>query len=719
MRKIVVTFCIVLITLVAYADEGMWLPMLLEYNIGDMRSKGFKLKSQDLYNINTSSLKDAVVNIRGCTGELISSDGLLLTNHHCGYGQIQAHSSVENDYLTDGFWAMSRNEELPNRGMEARFLIRMSDVTTKALTAVKAEMSDKERIDLINSNINAILQEAKVNEPGYAHSVSAMFSGNQYILFTYEVFKDVRLVGAPPSSIGKFGGDTDNWMWPRHTGDFALFRIYADKNNKPADYSPDNVPYTPRNHFKISLKGVKAGDFTLVYGYPGTTQEYLPSYAIQNVIEQSNPHKIRLREARLALMNDFMRNDPEVRIKYAAKNASVANAWKKWIGEKRGLERLDAIGKKQAFEQQFTQWAKADVKRQQQYGDLLPQFKQLYTNVRPYQLATDYYNEAFRAIEMIAFVARFEPLIEELKKKKPDEDKIIRLKSDLKPIIEDFYKNYHMPFDKQLFALLLAEYYNNVPEQFRTAKIDELYNTYQGNFAALAEKVYTETCFANADWAMALLNDFSTEKKINELEVDFFYQLWIDVSGNYKEKVMSEMGEINTQLANLQRIYMKGQMEMQPNRHFYPDANSTLRIAYGKVEGFRPINAVIYDYYSTLDGIIEKGNMGVYDYVVPGKLKQLWQTKNYGQYAMSDGQMPVAFIASNHTSGGNSGSPILNARGELIGVNFDRCWEGTMSDYMFDPAFCRNISVDIRYVLFIIDKFAGATHLIDEMTIVK
>ncbi|MDR1054861.1 MAG: S46 family peptidase [Prevotellaceae bacterium] len=720
MKKILFSTLIILCTcFIARADEGMWIPMLLKYNIADMNAKGFKLTADDLYNINSSSLKDAVVGIRGCTAELISDDGLIITNHHCGYGQIQSHSSIEHDYLTDGFWAMSRDKELSNRGsMEARFLIRMTDVTDKALTAVKDNLIEEERTKLIASNIKAITDEAKANEPNYTHSITAMFNGNQYVLFTYEVYKDVRLVGAPPSAIGKFGGDTDNWMWPRHTGDFTLFRIYAGKDNKPAEYSIDNVPYKPKCHFKISLKGVNEGDFTLVYGYPGTTQEYLPSYAIQNVIELSNPHKIALRDMRLNLMNDYMKRDDKVRIQYASKNAGVANAWKKWIGEKKGLERLDAVGKKQIFEAEFTKWLNTNTYRKKQYGDLLSQFKQLYTDIRPYSLATDYYNEAFRAIEMVSFIARFSPLINELKKDNPSAETINRLQKALKSVIEDFYKDYHMPYDKQIFGMMLNQYYINTPEQFRAEAINKLHAEYNGDFTKLADKFYAETHFADTGWGLALANGID-KYKVKEIETDSFYQLWKAVTDNYTNKVQAPMGEIAKKLAVLQRTYMKGQMEMQPNGNFYPDANSTLRVTYGKVEGFRPLDGVIYDYYSTIEGVIEKGNMGIYDYVVPTKLKKLWQNKDYGDYAMKNGQMPVCFIASNHTSGGNSGSPLLNANGELVGINFDRCWESTMSDYMFDPNYCRNISVDIRYVLFIIDKYAEAKHLINEMTIVK
>lgn len=715
-RRLTLSCCLLFLLLpcIARADEGMWMPMFLKYNVADMKKKGFKLKAEDLYSINRSSMKDAIVNIRGCTGEMISDQGLLLTNHHCGLGQIQSHSSVEFDYLTNGFWAATLADELPCPGMTAQFVVRMDDVTIDVLKGVAENMDEQARKAQIDTNIKQLVAKETLNNPAYTYTVSSMFDGNQYILFVYELFTDVRLVGAPPAAIGKFGGDTDNWMWPRHTGDFCLFRIYADANNQPAAYSKDNQVYRPKHHFKISLKGIHENDFTLIYGFPGRTMEYLPSYAIKNVVEQSDPHKIRLREMRLDLMKHMMEADPKVRIQYASKSAGVANAWKKWIGELKGLERLNALEKKQGFEKEFAAWAAADPARQQQYGDLLFRFDTLYAKVRPYALADDYYKEAFQAIELIALAARIEKLVDDHRQGKD----IRPLQKSLKPVIEAFYKDYHQPYDRRLLVEMLKAYQLYVPEAYRPLALDKLYQAFQDDLDALSETAFSNTLFNKSDQILSL-TDTITAEQLTELENDFFYNLWVNVSAEYKQKIAPVLNETTLELAALQRRYMKGQMEMQHKHIFYPDANSTLRVAYGKVGGFRPTDGVIYDYYTTLDGIMEKDNPDIYDYRVPMRLKELWKNKDYGPYATKDGQLPVAFIATNHTTGGNSGSPVLNARGELIGLNFDRCWESTMSDYMFDPDYCRNIAVDIRYVLFLIDKYAQAGRLIDEMTLVK
>lgn len=680
-----------------YADEGMWLPSLIEQGrIKDMRSKGFRLKAQDLYAVNQASLKDAIVRFgSGCTGELISDQGLLITNHHCGYGQIQQHSSVEHDYLTDGFAAMNRSEELANPGLVVSFLVEMKDVTDQILKGVTARMSESERTRIIDANKKAVVKAATAGNH-YKASVEALYYGNQYFLFVYEVFEDVRLVFAPPSAVGKFGGDTDNWMWPRHTGDFSIFRIYAGKDNKPAKFSPDNVPYVPKKSFTISLKGMKEGDFTFVYGFPGRTYQYLHSEAVRYIQEKSDPHKVKLRTIRLNIMNEAMAQDQAVRIQYAAKNASVSNAWKKWQGEMKGLERLGTVGKKQAFEQQFEAWA-AD---KPEFAGMTEQLAALYDSLEPYALARDYHTEAVMAIELLKFAGTFA----DAKDLKPE------TLAKLQETADKFFKDYVPAIDRKTTEALLTEYEKNVPAKFRPASL---------NLRTFAETIFKNSIFTDSlqiKQLLALGDTVAMRKKIDEDKAVIGYK---GFTGTYKTKIEPIYTTLNKRIDEKYRTYMRGMMEMSKGEHeFYPDANSTLRIAYGKVDGYRPLDAVYYEPNTTLDGVMQKDNPEIYDYDVPAKLRQIYETKDYGTWAVN-GTVPVAFIATNHTTGGNSGSPVLNDRGELIGVNFDRCWEGTMSDLEYDPVVCRNIALDIRYALFLIDKVGGAGYLLEEMNFAK
>ncbi|WP_047451020.1 S46 family peptidase [Alistipes sp. ZOR0009] len=697
------------------ADEGMWLPIFAEkYNLKAMKDKGFKLTAEDIYSENQNSLKEAVVLFgRGCTGEIISKEGLVITNHHCGFDNIQSHSSVEHDYLKNGFWAYKLGDELPNPGLSVKILVKMEDVTSQVLKGVTAQMAEKDRQTTIKNNSKDILKKVEA-ATGCKATVEAMFYGNQYMLFVYEEYKDVRLVGAPPSAIGKFGGDTDNWMWPRHTGDFSLFRIYADKNNKPASYSPNNVPFKPSRSLKISLKGIKEGDFTMVYGYPGRTQEYLPASSIKLITEVSNPNKIRLRTKRLDIQNAEMSKNQAVRIQYAAKNASIANAWKKWQGELKGLVRLNAVAKKQQFESEFTAWAKANGKTQ--FADVVALLDANNAASTTLTIAKDFQTEALWSIESARFAAAFDSLVILSKDKQPNADAIKRQTDKLKKIADGFFKDYYRPIDQQTFVAMLEEFDANVPTSFKPAIIANLKAKYKG-FDKLAEKVYAKSIFSNQDQFNELINSYAP-KRYKVIDEDPIFQIVMAVNNLYKETVDKPLQDLRNEQNLLLRTYMQGQMEFQPQKVFYPDANSTLRIAYGKVEGYMPVDAVKYHYQSTIEGIMQKDNPNIYDYDVPAKLRELYKTKDYGRYAVN-GTVPVAFTASNHTTGGNSGSPVLDAEGNLIGVNFDRCWEGTMSDLMYDPDQCRNITLDIRYALFIIDKYAGAKRLIDEMDIVQ
>jgi len=709
-RLILALFIIVSISTKVSADEGMWIPILLEkYNYADMKAKGFKLTPEDIYSVNHSSMKDAVVIFgRGCTGELISDQGLLITNHHCGYGQIQAHSSVDHDYLTDGFWAYNKSEELVNPGLTVTFLVSMEEITEQVLDGTNENMSEPEINAIIEQNISKLKAEA-VEGTHYSAVIKPFFSGNNYYLFINEVYKDIRLVGTPPSAIGKFGGDTDNWMWPRHTGDFSMFRIYADKNNQPAEYSKDNVPYKPKRHFPVSIKGVEKGDFTMVFGYPGKTEEYLPSYAVEYITQFKNPNIINLREQKLNIIKADMETSAKIRIQYSSKAAGVANGWKKWIGENRGLKRLDAIAKKQELEKEFTNWVNDDETRIAKYDSILPNYAKLYKEFTPYSVTQNYIFEGAFGIELTDFMWEFMAL-----EHSTDENRE-QILNRLQGKTNAHFKNYNAPTDKKIFAKLWQIYADSVDADYYPDFINIVNKKYKGDYNKYADYIYSKSIFTDKARTEEFLNNYSEKKLIN----DPAYKILVNVMNIYRNKVGIHTKHIQEQITSLDKQYMKAILDYRKGENLYPDANFTLRIAYGNVDTYNPKDAVKYEYFTTLDGIIAKDNPDIYDYRVPTKLKGLYENKDYSQYADKDGKMHVCFIATNHTTGGNSGSPVINGNGELIGVNFDRNWEGTMSDIMYDPDQCRNITLDIRYALFIVDKFAGAHNLIEEMTIVK
>jgi hypothetical protein len=719
MRRIISLISIlILFQFTARSDEGMWIPLFLnDLNEAEMQAMGMNITAEDIYSINQSSLKDAIMIFGGgCTAELVSDQGLILTNHHCGYRRIQAHSSVEHDYLTDGFWAMDKSEELSNPGLSVTFLVRMEEVTERVLADITNEMIESVRKDSIRSKIDEIVEEA-TKDNHYKALVKPFYYGNRYFLFVNEEFEDVRLVGAPPSNIGKFGGDTDNWMWPRHTGDFSVFRIYADSSNQPAAYSENNVPYKPKSHLSVSLGGVEKGDFTFVFGYPGSTQEYIPSFAVDNLVNTTNPVRIGVRDKKIEIFKKYMNQSPEMRIQYSAKQASVSNGWKKWIGENRGIKRLKTIDQKREFEAEFTNWVNSSEELKSKYGDLLEEFEKIYSANKMLDYNANYIREAGFGVEIIRFATGFQRLVT-YSKNKETYPKMLTEVERLKTRLPAYFKDYQVVVDKELFSTLLSDYYKNVePTEIPQVLVD-LNKKYKGDFETMAEEVFENSVFASEEKITAFLNKYKSSSA-KKMEKDMAYKIAEGISNKYYEEYRPKLMASYNKIDSLMRFYMQAQIEMQPHKKIYPDANFTLRVAYGNVDGYNPDDAIFFNHFTTLDGIMEKEDPEIYDYVVEEKLKELYNAKDYGRYGDKDGSMHVCFTATNHTTGGNSGSPVLDADGNLIGINFDRCWEGTMSDIVYDITQCRNIAIDIRYCLFIIDKFAGAGHLVEEMTIVK
>lgn len=696
------------------ADEGMWLPLLLgKMNEAQMKSLGMKISAKDIYSINSGSLKDAIVSFGGfCTGDVISSKGLVLTNHHCGFDAIQNHSTLDRNYIRDGFWAKNNAEEIPNPGLFVTFIVRIEDVSALALKGVTASMSESERQSAIDKNIAALRKELK--KESYQDSfVRGFFEGNQYYLFVTERYNDIRLVGAPPSSIGNFGKDTDNWMWPRHTGDFSMFRIYAGKDNKPAEYSADNIPYTPKRSLAISMDGVAANDFTMVFGFPGKTNQYLHSAAVNQVMTLNDPAKITIRDKALGVIDGFMRKDEQIKIQYASKYAGISNAWKKWQGEVLGLTITNALGKKKAYEAEFQKRVDASPVLSSKYKNLLGDLETAYGQISPFGVARDYYLEIMSKIELFTVYNWIGSLRKFENDPKGYEQRLIQVKD----MLDGFYKEYNAAVDQQLFQALIPLYIQDQDVKFQSTALRTSLSEYKDDYAAMSAAFFGNTMFDEPEAVNALLNKSSSEV-ITALNKDISAKLYSELVTTYSGSVAKNLNEVQDRINLLNRTYMAAQMEVFKEKKFYPDANSTLRVTYGKVNGYNPRDAVKYDHYTYLDGVMDKYVPGDYEFDLPQKLRDLYKAKDYGQYG-KNGKMPVCFIATNHTTGGNSGSPALDANGNLVGLNFDRVWEGTMSDINYDASICRNIMVDIRYVLFIVDKYAGAGHLVKEMKLVR
>ena len=694
----------------AAADEGMWIPMLLGRNQTAMQKAGMRITAQDIYDINNACLKDAVILFnQGCTGEFVSDQGLFLTNHHCGYYYITSNSTVEHDYLTHGFWAMTREQEIPCKGLTATRLVRMEEVTNRVLAGISDKTSEEERERIVKQNIAIITTEA-VAGTHYKAVIKPFYYGNQYFMYINEVFTDVRLVGAPPSNIGKFGGDTDNWMWPRHTGDFSMFRVYVGADGKPAPYSKDNVAYKPLKHLDISLRGVDEGDFTFVFGYPGTTQRYVTHHQMDLQAMQENPIRIALRDIRLKHYKAAMELSPAQRLKYASKVASIANGWKKWQGETLGIQRLDGINQKKAQEAEFQAWAD----KRGEYRNVLREIGHAYDRIAPIEIEWTYFNEAVMASDFMNRAYKLRQAIDY----SASNDSLARIECDkLMAANEKYFEDFaqHTIVDRAIFVETFLYMWRAGYAPYMDKKCKD-----EAAVQKALEGIYDKSMLTNKDKYNKFLKSYKAKDWQKARQEDPALALFNEAYSYAYTTDKEALYDANKRLVNsCMRTYVRGMMAQYPDSNFFPDANLTLRVAYGHVQGFRPKDAIYYTPYSTLEGIIEKENPDIYDYVVEPRLKELYRTKDYGRYANLRGEMPVCFLATNHTTGGNSGSPVLNADGQLIGINFDRCWEGTMSDLLFDPDYCRNISLDIRYCLFLIDKFAGAKHLIDEMTIVE
>ncbi len=713
-------------------DEGMWLVMFIgKYNYAEMKRLGLKLTAEQLYSTENPCVKDAIVGLGNgqmvpegffCTGEVVSDKGLVLTNHHCGFDAIQTLSTPELNFLDDGFWAKNFEEELPAKDMTMSFLVRMDDVTAKVLEKVTDEMNDSERQAIIDAAIAKIERDA--SEKGkYDVIVKSMFDNNEFYLFVYQTYSDIRLVGTPPSSIGKFGGDTDNWMWPRHTGDFSMFRIYTAPDGSPAPYSKDNIPLKPKHYLPVSIKGVHKDDFSMIFGFPGTTNRYMTSHGVDMQIKQSNPAVVKIRDKKLEIMRSYMDADPKIKLQYASKYAQTANYWKYYIGQTKGLKRWDVYEERKALEDQFTKWVNEDDARTKKYGKCLNEIAAGYQNLEKVNLSQQYLNEAvFQGADYIYFsfgafqlYGALKKQSEEPKSEKAKHDAVIKsAAAAFEEKLTDFFKDYNKQVDKDQFIALLEMYYNDIPEEqhpdiFKTVKGKK----FKGNFKAWGEYVYANSIFVDE----AKLRAFLKNPSYKVIAEDPGFAVTLSMVTTIRS-LYGDLSTVEDQINNATRLFIDGLRKMQPEQVFYPDANSTMRMTYGTIQDYYPMDAVHYDFRTTLDGIMEKEDSTNNEFIVEKRLKDLCAARDFGQYG-ENGKLYTCFLSNNDITGGNSGSPVINGNGELIGIAFDGNWESMSGDIKYEPSVQRTISVDIRYVLFVIDKYAGATNLINEMKLMK